>query len=83
MKKIKYYVGRTVEDGLPSCGGETIKDCEQAIQNWLNKQIRNKPIQMWEIDAEYDEEMDQAEIDPFNGGKKCSVIFQHSEYRND
>ena len=83
MKKIKVYVGRTVEDGLPRCGGETMKDCEKAIQKWLYKQIRNKPIQMWEIEAEYNEEIDQAEIDPFNGGKKCSVIFEQTESKYD
>ena len=50
MKKIKIYVGRTVEDGLPRCFGETIKDCEKAIQMWLEKQIRNKPILQYKLD---------------------------------
>ena len=83
MEKIKIYVGRTVDDGLPRCFGETIKDCEKAIQMWLKKQIRNKPIQMWEVEADYDPETNTATHDPFLGGKKCSVIFHHSEYRYD
>ena len=68
MKKIKVYVGRTVEDGLPRCWGRTMKECEKAIQMWLYKQIRNKPIQMWEIETDYNSDENSATYDPFLGG---------------
>ena len=83
MKEIKIYVGRTVEDGLPRCWGRTMKDCEKAIQMWLYKQVRNKPIQMWEVDTNYKPEENRATYDPFLGGKKCSVTFHQTECKYD
>ena len=83
MKELKVYVGRTVEDGLPRCWGRTMKDCESMVQEWLFKQIRNKPIQIWEVPAKVNEELNEAEINPFADGKRCSVIFQQTECKYD
>jgi hypothetical protein len=83
MKQIKVYVAKTVEDGLPRICSASLEDCQSMVQEWLFKQIRNKPIQIWEVPAKVNEELNEAEINPFADGKRCSVIFQQTESKYD
>ena len=83
MKKIKVYVAKTVEEGLPRFWSTSLEDCQSMVEEWLYKQIRNKPIQIWEVAAKVNEELNEAEINPFADGKRCSVIFNQKESKYD
>jgi hypothetical protein len=83
MKEIKVYVARTVEDGLPRCWDTSLQDCQSMVEEWLFKQIRNKPIQIWEVLADVNEELNEAVFDPLVGGKRCSVIFNQKRSNHD
>ena len=70
MKEIKVYVAKTVEEGLPRFWSTSLEDCQSMVEEWMFKQIRNKPIQIWEVAAKVNEELNEAEINPFADGKR-------------
>ena len=43
------YVGRCLHLGIPRVWAFTKEECEQAMEQWTEKQVRFKPIALWKF----------------------------------